>query len=260
MNRLLAILGMTLSLIACGAATDTAEPPAELVRIDSVVEIERVWSASIGDAGEDLRLGIAPATDGETIYVAAMDGDVQAISIADGQRLWSTETDMELGAGPAVGGGLVVVSSADGYLIALSAADGSPRWEADIHGEVLAPAVIAHGRVMVRVADGRLVGLDTTNGQLLWHIDREAPPISLRGNSTPVVVDTRVLVGTDSGKVIAARIDDGHLLWETPISIPRGATIIERMVDVDGRPVVLGSDESSHMLAAMNYLLMTWLL
>jgi outer membrane protein assembly factor BamB len=242
MRRVVAIFALTLSLIACGTATDTAEPPAELVRIDAVLELDRVWSVSVGDAGESLRLGIAPSTDGETVYAAGMDGEVSAITIADGQWLWRVDTDREIAAGPAVGDGIVVVSDSDGRLTALSAADGAELWQADVHGEVLASAAIARGRVVVRITDGRLMGLDASTGETLWRIDRETPPISLRGNSAPVVIDERVLVGTDAGKVIAVRMEDGRLLWETPIATPRGATIIERMVDVDGQPVVLGSD------------------
>jgi outer membrane protein assembly factor BamB len=242
MRRLVTLIALLLTVIACSNGTDTAVQPAELIRIDAAVEIQSVWRTSLGDAGDELFMGIVPATDGTAVFAAALDGEVIAVSVADGDRLWRVDTDSEIAAGPGVGEGLVVVAGPDGAITVLSATDGSVRWRADVAGEVLAAPAVGQGRVVIRISDGRVVALDSLSGELLWRIERETPSITLRGNAAPVIVGERVLIGTDAGKVLAARLEDGRLIWETPIAIPQGATIIERMVDVDASPVTVGSD------------------
>jgi len=242
MSRALTIAALAFTLLACSAGKDTTEPPTELVRIDPVLRIDTVWRASVGDAGEELRLAIAPGSDGSAVYASNLDGEVQSVALDTGRRNWRTDVETQVVAGPAVGDGLVVVSDGEGHVTALSSDAGVVRWRADVAGEVLAAPAIGRSRVVVRTTDGRVIGLDALSGAQVWRIDRDSPPISLRGSGAPVVAGDRVLIGSDTGKVFAVRLDDGHLLWDTPITEPSGATIIQRMVDIDGRPVVAGSE------------------
>ena len=48
-----------------------------------------------------------------------------------------------------------------------------------------------------------------------------------------------VLSAFDNGRLLAVNLQSGKLLWQTTISIPRGRTDLERMVDIDANPVVV---------------------
>ncbi|HFE37576.1 MAG TPA: hypothetical protein ENK06_04025, partial [Gammaproteobacteria bacterium] len=49
--------------------------------------------------------------------------------------------------------------------------------------------------------------------------------------------DTQVVAGFANGKLVSLSLQDGKLLWEATISLPKGRTELERIIDVDG-PVV----------------------
>jgi outer membrane protein assembly factor BamB len=51
-----------------------------------------------------------------------------------------------------------------------------------------------------------------------------------------------VVAGYPNGKLIALDIDDGKLTWETTVTLPRGATELERIADVAGLPVIDGAN------------------
>jgi len=51
-----------------------------------------------------------------------------------------------------------------------------------------------------------------------------------------------VLAGYPNGKLIALDIDDGKLTWEVTVSLPKGATELERIADVAGLPVIDGGN------------------
>jgi outer membrane protein assembly factor BamB len=50
-----------------------------------------------------------------------------------------------------------------------------------------------------------------------------------------------VIAGFASGKLAALTIDQGFVAWETNVAVPKGRSEIERMIDIDGDPVILGS-------------------
>jgi outer membrane protein assembly factor BamB len=73
----------------------------------------------------------------------------------------------------------------------------------------------------------------------LWSYSSQGPRLTLRGTSTPKVVGDIAMVGFANGRVLAFDIDNGSELWEQRISAPQGSTEIERLVDVDGRLLVM---------------------
>jgi outer membrane protein assembly factor BamB len=98
---------------------------------------------------------------------------------------------------------------------------------------------LSDGIVLVRPVDGKLFGLNAADGAQLWVYDRQVPALTLRGTSAPLVVSNAAIVGLDSGRLAAVSITDGQPLWETPISVPRGRSELERMVDLDAQPIMI---------------------
>jgi len=93
---------------------------------------------------------------------------------------------------------------------------------------------------VVQTADGKLTGLSAADGKRLWVYERTEPALSLHGTAAPVIVGDIVLAGFASGKIVGLQIHDGKLLWEMPVAQPHGRNEIERLVDVDASPIVVG--------------------
>ena len=150
-------------------------------------------------------------------------------------------SSMRWSGGPAVQGDLLVVGGLEGQLHALSTADGADRWNVQLNSEVISAPAISSGIVVVRINDGHLLGLDASDGSHRWIFDQPVPPLSLRGNSTPLITQGVVYDGFDNGKVLAIRLDDGHEQWSQTLSTGEGRTEVERLSDVDGNLVADGS-------------------
>jgi outer membrane protein assembly factor BamB len=204
--------------------------------------VQRVWTEAAGGGDDVLRLGLAPAADGETVYIAGSNGRVRAVALATGKTLWSVDTELSLAGGPGVGHGLVVIGSGKGEVVALEAATGARRWRTDVRGEVLSAPAVGQDVIAVRTTDGRLRGLRAADGGEIWVYEQPVPRLSLRGTAAPVIAGDTVICGFDNGKVAAIDLARGDQLWESAVNPPKGKTELERLSDIDAAVVVADRD------------------
>ena len=243
--RILLLVAVVLTLSACslfGDKKDVTVEPAKLTEFTESVKIRRVWSAKLGGDAENLRLALRPAGDGARIYAASQDGQVSAFDPASGNRLWRHDLEIELSAGPGVGDGLVVVVGTDGLVVAMDAADGSERWRSNIGGESLARPLIANDAVIVQTVDNRLRALQIFDGSERWVTLQDAPALTMRGSSSPVLSGSDVIAGFDNGYVLAVDIASGDTTWQALLAPPTGRSDLERLSDIDGSIAIVGQD------------------
>lgn len=242
--RRLAVGAALATFIAIGGCGDDkdVDPPAELVDIKAKLDIDRLWSASLGGDSERLRLALRPAVAEGVVYAAGHDGNVRAMQVANGRQSWAVKTKLALSAGPELGAGVVVLGSSDGDIIVLDAATGAERWRKPVKSEVLARPLIAHDLVIVRTVDGHIEALSLNDGATRWAVDEPVPRLTLRGNAPPVLAGEKVIAGFDSGKVIAVDVRNGDILWDTIVNAPTGRTELERLADIDSPAHVVGDD------------------
>lgn len=250
----LAILLMSLSLVACGAidtlsdtvngaadyffGEDNSEPPVELTEYTAEVNPDLLWKETIGEGPGEKYLKLRPGVTDSLVIVADHNGLVQALNRHNGDLKWEAETKLALSAGPGISDKLAVFASSHGEVIALNPESGATLWKAKISSEVLSNPVIAQGIVVVRSIDGRVLGFSETDGHKVWDFDRSVPVLSLRGTGTPVVEDDMLIGGFDNGKLLALRLKDGKQVWEESIAIPQGRSEVERIVDLDVDPLL----------------------
>ena len=228
------------SLIPGGGGEDNTAPPTELTSIDTVAELQRRWRVDIGEGFDELSLNLRPAVNDGRVYVADREGRVVAIDSLSGDELWTVETDVAVSAGPGIGEGLVLLGTSNAEVIALDADDGSERWRVEVSSEVLSVPQTDLDKVIVQSADGNVTALAAEDGESLWVYDRDVPVLTLRGTSTPAVQGGVVVAGFASGKLVAIEAERGLVAWEASVAIPRGRSELERIVDIDGDPVIVG--------------------
>jgi outer membrane protein assembly factor BamB len=240
--RAIIVLCAALALSACSSIWETDKEkqrkPAELPDLTNKIQIHTLWEKSIGEVTEDPGTNLRLAFSGTTLFSADADGVVIAHNGLTGREIWERETDLPLSAGPGVGDGLVVLGTRDGELLALNEKDGSERWRVRLTSEVLASPNADRGVVVAYTTDGRLHGLSGVDGRTIWVYDRPTPILTLHGSSSPVVDEGRVICGFANGKLAAINIITGEPLWEVSVSLPTGRSDLERIVDIDGDPVV----------------------
>lgn len=243
--RAFVILVMAYSLSACSwfgwGSEDTSEPPAELVDFDERIEIEELWSAGVGSGADEFYLKLKPAVDGERLFATNHEGEVFAYHAKTGEKHWETELEKRISGGVGAGEDKVFVGTSDAEVIALDQTSGTVSWVTRVSSEVLSAPVVQSGIVVVRTGDGKLFGLNTDTGKRLWVYDRTIPVLTLRGTSSPVVSNNIVLAGFANGKLVSLNLKTGKEIWETAVAAPRGRSELERMVDIDADPVVIGN-------------------
>ncbi|MGE8289636.1 MAG: outer membrane protein assembly factor BamB [Stenotrophomonas sp.] len=230
------------------AAAKKALEPAELVKFEPSVRVDRIWSTGVGKGEGRIGVRQAPLVHDGRVYAAAVEGGVHALDLQTGKEIWKyvpakekKQPKLRLSGGPGAGDGLVVIGTLDGQVIALDAANGSEKWKAKVPGEVITAPAVAQGLVFVRSNDGRTTALDAATGEQRWFNSQELPTLTVRGNA-PVVTGPGVLfIGNDDGTLSALAMQDGRPLWEQMVGTPEGRTELERMADVDGAPVLEGN-------------------
>jgi outer membrane protein assembly factor BamB len=235
-----ALLCIAAVLAAC--ATDKADLPVKLEKIQSTLVVERSWDTSLGSAVPKLRLGLGLAGANGVVYAGNHSGEALAFSAANGKRLWQTKLKKPLSAGPGVGEGLAIFGTSKGELIALDAATGAKRWDVWLGSELLSAPAIGSKLVVVRTVDGKLHGLQSTDGSELWVTSETLPKLTLRGIAEPVIVKDLALSGFDNGRVLAVSLGNGNTAWDVAVAQSHGSSELQRLVDIDSTVVVDGDD------------------
>lgn len=234
---LAALVGSTLT--GCGLfSAEEQVQPAELVSFEQEQAFTPLWSLSVGGDLGDKFHQFVPSIADQRIFAASADGDLVAARLEDGQVIWRAELDEPLLGGVAAGNGLVVVTTLQGEVVALSADDGSERWRFQASSEVVSQPQMNADLLVVQQLDGRLTALDLLTGTRLWSYDSQIPRLSLRGTAAPVVAADLTLAGFANGKLVAVENRTGRPLWEQRIALPEGRSELERVVDIDARPLV----------------------
>jgi len=217
-------------------------PPAKLERFKASIKVKKVWSDGVGDGVELLRLSLGPASDGSIVVAASHDGRVTAYDAVKGKKRWSQKTGLPLSGGTGVNDNVVAVGTISGELLALSAENGQKLWSAGLTSEVLAAPAVGQGRVIVRTVDGRLTAFDADDGTQLWFVQQSVPRLSLRGTSAPMINGPAVICGFDNGRLAAYDLVNGDELWNVMLAPPSGRTEIERLIDINSQPAIVGND------------------
>ena len=237
-----AVLAATVVLAGCsmfGGDRDDEIPA--LAPIEPLAAVETPWSTDTGSGIGRHWLVLAPAVEGDRVYVADARGRVAAHDAASGRSVWRTDTDAAITGGVGVGGGQIFAGTEDGEVLALAADTGEIAWRSQLSSEVLSRPQLAGRHVVVRTLDGKLFGLDAASGAERWSYDGGVPSLSVRGTGSPAIVGDIPIAGFDNGRLVAVRSDTGEVLWESSVSEPRGRSELERLADIDTEPVVVGT-------------------
>lgn len=239
-NRLLVLLGGLL-LTGCTkfflGESNLAEPQ-DLPSNPSLVSFSKQWSRNIGDGTDDKTLYLRPLAVGNTVYAVSHDGELAAVSLSGGNRLWEVEVGHPIAAGVGGDQNVVVVGSENGLLLAFDAKTGQRGWMYQLGSEILAAPTVVAGLVVARSIDGQVTAIDARSGQVVWKQYIGVADLSIRGNSRAVFLDGVLLYTNGKGRITLLSINDGTPIFSAPIIQGRGMTAVARIADLLATPVV----------------------
>ncbi|BFM06633.1 outer membrane protein assembly factor BamB [Halioxenophilus aromaticivorans] len=260
--RFLIVLAASAVLAGCSSSGDLK--PEKLLDIDNKVKFDQVWSKDAGSIDNKRYNLIQPAYSRGRVVLMDARGYVSAYDSETGDRLWRVRLkepvtyDIErrwyrpgtwmrkddkpvpTSGGVGIFDDAVAVGSYEGQVFLLDAETGEERWRQQVSSEVLSAPQPNDDVVVVHTVDGKIHGLDLATGEKRWQYDNPQAVLSLRGSASPLVTPSMVVAGFDNGKIAAINPDNGVAMWDQRVAIPKGRTEFERVVDVDGTPLMVG--------------------
>lgn len=234
MRNWLLVLLLPLTLLAC-SDDDNIVPPSPLPQFKAQINLQKLWTVRIGDGVDDAYLSLKPAVTERWVFAASADGLVFKVDRQTGKREWRIDLERAITGGVSAAYGMVALGTANGEILILNEEDGSILWEKPLGGQIMSVPAFGSNRVVVQTIDGRLHGLDRNDGGTVWLFDTSIPILTLRGESSPVVMGGATLAGFANGKLVAVDTESGFVAWERLIGESRGRSELERLIDLDGR-------------------------
>ncbi|MCC6629409.1 MAG: PQQ-binding-like beta-propeller repeat protein [Chloroflexi bacterium] len=161
------------------------------------------WSMRTGD-----EVRSSPTVAGEQVYIGSYDGNLYAVSRADGAVLWRAPGGRGICSTPAISSGLVIYGSEDHSVYAVARANGRRAWAYRTGLPVRSSPRVAGSHVYIGSDDGYLYCFELKTGTLTWRTRTWS-----HVRSTPLVLEGLVVVGSDDGYLYAIDRDTGSVYW-----------------------------------------------
>jgi len=220
-------------------SVDPALRPAELGPIRSKIALRLLWQGQVAGAG---RYVFSPAVDGGQVYAIGIDGNLVAFDATTGRPTWRQQVVKPTAGGVGAGDGRVAVGGQNGE-VQVYQQGGKLAWETRLSSEVLAAPRIVDGLVLVRTGDSRIWALEADTGRQRWVYQRgAAPTLSVRTHVGFSVARGALFAGFGNGRLIGLDVKTGAVGLDVAVALPRGATELERVVEITSLPVFEGSD------------------
>ena len=233
---------LSVAMVGCSSNKVKVEKvkPNPLPKLVQATSLTEVFSHKVSASSEQDPLRLRLDVDNGVVFAMNPNGEV--VAYKGKQRLWETKvTKQELTSGVEAADGLVVVASRKGQVFALDQQTGEQKWTAQLSGAVISPALIQTGRVILVANDGTVFALDEATGQQAWTYKMANAAFSLRGQASPVSLDPRTIaVASSNGYLYAIDSLTGAPRMQRRVAVSDGRSDIQRLVDIDAEPVVVG--------------------
>ena len=150
----------------------------------------------------------------------------------------SERTDEGSGGGLALGGGTLFVTSSFGELNALSAATGERLWTQKLESLATGAPTYADGVVYLVTRNNIGWALDADNGRILWQVLGADSRSGVAGGAAPAIAGGQVIFPLSSGQLVAAATGVGNQTWAASVAGERLGRAFSRYSDLTGDPVV----------------------
>jgi len=232
-----AVVGWGAALVAlavlAGCAADKPKPK-PLETVTPKIAGRQMWAAKVD--GVRFPLSVV-ARDGNFI-VASSGGTLLGLEAETGRQLWTASAGASLSAGVGSDGRFHAVVTTDNTLVAF---EGSKElWREQLKSRVSTAPLVAGERIFVMGVDRAVHAHDAKDGKRLWTLQRPGEALTLLQIGVLTAYKDTLIAG--QGPRLAG-IDPtrGTLRWEVPVGSPRGTNEVERLADLIGPAVRLGS-------------------
>ena len=210
-------------------------------------KIMQAWKRSVGKGGSKKSVLLAePVGQKGIVYTIDSAGQVQALSIVGGKKIWSVLLPQKdgsrrvgtIGTGLALDEGRLFAALGTGEVVALDPENGTELWRINLNSPVRSAPTVYGGRIFVITADNKLTALAQDDGRTLWQHYDFFESLSLMGKASPAVDHGIGVAAFASGDVVAFRPENGSILWTESLGTSRLNSAGSEINDIRARPVI----------------------
>ena len=188
-------------------------------------------------------LWATPATDGQRLYLPAMDHYLYALNPQDGQVIWKANLGGAMVSVPALADGTLYLGTFADKVVAVRAEDGQTLWEAPTGAWVWSTPTFDQGRLFFGDVQGTFYALDAENGATLWTMQPDGPIVG-----TAAIAGNTVYFTTEQGTLYAVNADDGSVQW----TYAAGATLQTGPVVTASGLILVAPTDGENLLIALD--------
>lgn len=204
------------------------------------------WRTKISRSNDRYERVISgPVAANGRVFLVDIEGDVHAVSLANGSTIWSTEfrnederSDVGFGGGVAYSKGVLYATSGYGFLAAFDANTGAELWRFNASVPFRGAPTVDGGRVFAVTHDNQMLAINAQDGTRIWDQVGIAENAGMLGAATPAYDNGTVVIALSSGELIALLGSNGRILWQDTLSSSRRLTPLATLADIDGNPVI----------------------
>ena len=226
------VVCLVLGLLAACAADKPKPKPLEAVT--PKIAGRQVWSVKL----DSVRFPLSVVARDGNFIVASTDGTVLALEASSGRELWRANAGAPLSAGVGSDGRFSAVVTLDNKLVTFDGA--KELWREQLNSRVSTAPLVGGERVFVMGVDRAVHAFDALDGKRLWTLQRPGEALTLLHIGVLTAVKGTLIAG-QGPRLAGIDPDRGTLRWEVPIGSPRGSNEVERLADLVGPAVRLGS-------------------
>jgi outer membrane protein assembly factor BamB len=239
----------SMSIAGCGYIDDYAfgkdntPHPKPLPTVEKKQVVHLDWSVDVGSFPKGTAVAdLQPFVYQNHIYAATANGNVISVNKKTGALDWRIKNKTPLLAGPVVNGDDLAINTDASSVILLDRKSGKKTSEVKIASDALAKPLLIQDRIYLKTINGMLYSINLKTGKKKWTYEHGSPEIILKASSSPAKYGQTVVVGFSDGELIGFDEHNGHIQWQRHIAFARGASDIERLVDIDTNPIIDGSN------------------
>jgi outer membrane protein assembly factor BamB len=156
-------------------------------------------------------LWASPVTDGEMVYLAAMDHNVYALPMGSKDPTWVRPLNGAMVNPPALSPeGVLYAGTFANEVVAIDSQSGKVLWEKPTSNWVWASPVYQDGLVYAADMNGMVYAFDAASGDTAWEFDAKSPI-----TGSPLVHDGTIYIATEGGDVFTLDTDGKRGWTET---------------------------------------------
>lgn len=170
------------------------------------------WTFKTGNV-----LWAQPVSDGELVYLPAMDHNLYALRLTDGSKVWSADLGASIINAPVMQDDVLYAVTMAGQLYAVNAQDGAILWSHNVGEKIWGSPILHEGNLFIGTTEGNVYAFSTEGAadpaeRMLWSVAIEGPVIGAGA------VTSKGLVFTTETGTVQALSYSGEKLWSQKVN------------------------------------------